>query len=237
MCVAGRAPKLLGMTATKASLLVLVAVAGALGAAGRGGSRTAGGRGGAVRLTRRQGLLARDQEPPVRDVGACAAGRAVADGGDDLGHRGQSPWWDLPLRRPLRLSAAAGDSGENGHRDLPGLRLRDGRSGAGRPQRRSSRHRLAAGEDLDGGWRADVGDLETRQLFVEAVARSGPHAAAAFRGRRSGCGPATPSAAPCRSPGDIPRTSSSCSTAAMEGCRTRRPAVASPASAATRSGA
>ena len=72
------------------------------------------------------------------------------------------------LRRPLRLSAAAGDSGQNGHRVIYRA------YGDGTPARERvviSGGRRVTGwrraEDVDGAWRADVGDLETRQLFVD----------------------------------------------------------------------
>ncbi len=72
------------------------------------------------------------------------------------------------LREPLRLSAAAGDSGQNGHRviyqaygDGTSARERVVVSGG----RRVTGWRPA--DNVDGAWRADVGKLETRQLFVD----------------------------------------------------------------------
>jgi Right handed beta helix region len=72
------------------------------------------------------------------------------------------------LRRPLRLSAAAGDSGENGHRVIYQA------SGYGTDARERvviSGGRRVTGwrraENVDGAWRAAVGNLETRQLFVD----------------------------------------------------------------------
>lgn len=72
------------------------------------------------------------------------------------------------LRRPWRLSAAAGDSGENGHRVIyqahaygTSAQERVVISGG----RRITGWRPA--ENVDGAWRAVVGDLETRQLFVD----------------------------------------------------------------------
>ena len=72
------------------------------------------------------------------------------------------------LRRPLRMSAAAGDSGQNGHRVIYQA------YGVGTPARERvviSGGRRVTGwrraEHVDGAWRADVGDLETRQLYVD----------------------------------------------------------------------
>ena len=72
------------------------------------------------------------------------------------------------LRKPLRFSAAAGDSGQNGHRVIYQA------YGDGTPAhervvisggRRVTGWRRAG--NVDGAWRANVGDLETRQLFVD----------------------------------------------------------------------
>ena len=72
------------------------------------------------------------------------------------------------LRKPVRFSPAAGDSGQNGHRVIYRA------YGDGTPAhervvisggRRVTGWRRAG--NVDGAWRANVGDLETRQLFVD----------------------------------------------------------------------
>jgi len=72
------------------------------------------------------------------------------------------------LRRPWRLSAEAGDSGQNGHRVIYRA------YGDGTPARErvviSGGRRITGwrrAENVDGAWRADVGGLESRQLFVD----------------------------------------------------------------------
>jgi hypothetical protein len=142
------------------------------------------------------------------------------------------------LRRPLHLSAAAGDSGENGHRVIYqaygyGTGAREGVviSGGGRVTgwRRA--------EKVKGAWRAAVGALETRQLFVDgrrarrtALGRGLP--GKAIRVRTSY---ATRSTVPqsWRRPEDMEVVFNS----AKSGFNIPRPAAAFPASAVTRSGA
>ncbi|UJB39969.1 right-handed parallel beta-helix repeat-containing protein [Streptomyces sp. A1-5] len=70
------------------------------------------------------------------------------------------------LDAPLTLDAAAGDSGEGGHRVVYQAH------GYGTPRQEKvvvSGGRLITGwrpGEVDGSWRADVGSLETRQLYV-----------------------------------------------------------------------
>lgn len=72
------------------------------------------------------------------------------------------------LREPLQLTNAAGDSGENGHRVIYQAYRHD--------TRRQHRVVVSGGRRISGWrpddpskgvWRADVGALETRQLFVD----------------------------------------------------------------------
>jgi Right handed beta helix region len=69
------------------------------------------------------------------------------------------------LRKPLRLSAAAGDSGENGHRVI----YQAYGYGTSAQERVviSGGRRISGWRRAGGLWRANVGDLETRQLFVD----------------------------------------------------------------------
>jgi hypothetical protein len=72
------------------------------------------------------------------------------------------------LDAPLQLSAAAGDSGENGHRVI----YQAARYGGADPADVTvSGGRTITGWSRAGGgaWRADVGTLETRQLYVNGV--------------------------------------------------------------------
>jgi Right handed beta helix region len=65
------------------------------------------------------------------------------------------------LRRPWRLSSPAGDSGQNGHRVVY-------QAYAGERVVISGGRRVTGWRrGTNGAWRADVGDLETRQLFVD----------------------------------------------------------------------
>ncbi|TLS48181.1 right-handed parallel beta-helix repeat-containing protein [Streptomyces montanus] len=113
------------------------------------------------------------------------------------------------LRAPLRLSEAAGDSGRNGHRVIYQA------YGYGTP--RQERVTLSGGRQVSGWrsdqrlrgfWRADVGGLETRQLYVDGrraarLAREGTGFDGTLKATRTGY--VTTSAVPrtWRNPGDI----------------------------------
>nr|WP_245694968.1 right-handed parallel beta-helix repeat-containing protein [Streptomyces antibioticus] len=113
------------------------------------------------------------------------------------------------LKAPLRLSAAAGDSGRGGHRVIYQA------YGYGTPRQEQvtiSGGRQIAGwrpdQRLRGFWRADVGGLETRQLYVEdrraaRLTRHGTGFPGTLKATRTGY--VTSSAVPraWRNPGDI----------------------------------
>jgi hypothetical protein len=159
---------LAGMTAIRAFLSLLVALAGVLGAQAVAAPAQPVG---ATELFVSPG--GRDSWPGTRSQPFATLERAqravrarTAGMSSDVvvSLRGGSH----RLRRPLRLSAAAGDSGENGHRVIYQA------YGYGTPTqervvisggRRITGWRRAA--RVDGAWRADVGGLETRQLFVD----------------------------------------------------------------------
>jgi Right handed beta helix region len=167
MCSVSGMRMLFGMTAMKASVLILVAVAGFFGARVVAAPEHSVD---AVELFVSPG--GRDSWPGTkirpfatleRAQRAVRARTAGMSSDVVVNVRGGT----YRLRRPLRLSAEAGDSGDNGHRVIyqaygygTGARERVVISGG----RRVSGWRRA--ENVDGAWRADVGNLETRQLFV-----------------------------------------------------------------------
>ena len=161
MCMRGGTPIIIGMTAIKASLLILVAFAAVPPQSA-----------GAVELF--VSPTGRDSWPGTKSRPFATLERARrAVRGQTAGMRPSDIVVNLRggtyrLRRPFRLSAAAGDSGENGRTVIyqaygygTGARERVVISGG----RRIGGWRLAEG--VHGAWRANVGDLETRQLFVD----------------------------------------------------------------------
>ena len=165
----GRTLMILGMTQVKASLLILVAVAGVFGA--RVVAAPAQSVGAVELFVSPSG---RDSWPGTKSRPFATLKRAqravrsqtAAMSSNDIvvNLRGGT----YRLRRPLRLSAAAGDSGENGRAVVyqaygygTGAQERVVISGG----RRVTGWRRA--DNVDGAWRANVGDLETRQLFVD----------------------------------------------------------------------
>ncbi|MET7699557.1 right-handed parallel beta-helix repeat-containing protein [Streptomyces sp. NPDC005485] len=113
------------------------------------------------------------------------------------------------LRAPLRLSEAAGDSGRGGHRVIYQA------YGHGTP--RQERVTISGGRQISawrpdqrlrGSWRADVGGLETRQLYIEGrratrLTRDGTGFPGTLKATRTGY--VTTSTVPrtWRNPGDI----------------------------------
>jgi hypothetical protein len=163
----GRSADAGGMT-IKASLLILVAVAGVFGA--RVGAAPANSV-SAVELfvspdgrDRWPGTQSRPFATLERAQRAVRARTATMRSDIVVNLRGGT----YRLREPLRLSSEAGDSGEHGHRVYYQA------YGYGTPAHErvviSGGHRVTGwrrAADVDGAWRADVGDLETRQLFVD----------------------------------------------------------------------
>ena len=156
------------MTATKASVLILVAVAGVFGArVGAAPAQSAGAVELFVSPDGRNSWPGTKSHPFAtlqRAQRAVRARTAAMSSDIVVSLRGGT----YRLRRPLRFSAAAGDSGQNGHRVVyqaygagTSARERVVISGG----RRVTGWRRA--ENVAGAWRADVGDLETRQLFVD----------------------------------------------------------------------
>jgi hypothetical protein len=162
-----RNANLADMTAIKASVLLLVALAAVFGAR----VDSAPAQSGAVELfvspsgkdswpgTRSQPFAS------LRRAQRAVRARTAAMGSDVVVNlRGGT----YRLRRPLRLSAAAGDSGANGHRVIYQAY---GYGTAARERVVISGGRRVTGwrrsEKVKGAWRADVGELETRQLFVD----------------------------------------------------------------------
>ncbi|MER0241977.1 right-handed parallel beta-helix repeat-containing protein [Streptomyces sp. HSW2009] len=101
------------------------------------------------------------------------------------------------LDRPLTLSGAAGDGGRDGHRVVYQAY---GYGGADREQVTLSGGRSVTGwrSAAGGVWRADVGDLETRQLFVggKRAARAALGAGLPGKVTRTATGYVTDSTAP-----------------------------------------
>ena len=169
MCMPGRTLMILGMTAIRLSLLILAAVAGVFGACVVAAPAQPVG---AVELF--VSPSGRDSWPGTKSRPFATLGRAQrAVRGQTAGMSSNDIVVNLRggtyrLRRPLRLSAAAGDSGENGRAVVyqaygyeTGAQERVVISGG----RRITGWRRA--ENAHGAWRANVGDLETRQLFVD----------------------------------------------------------------------
>ena len=159
----------LGMTAIKASLLILVAAAGVFGA--RAPAAHAQSLGAVELFVSPSG---RDSWPGTKSrpfatlkrAQRAVRGRTAGMSSNDIVVNLRSGTYRL--RKPLRLSAAAGDSGENGRAVVyqaygygTDAQERVVISGG----RRVTGWRRA--ENVHGAWRANVGDLETRQLFVD----------------------------------------------------------------------
>jgi hypothetical protein len=167
--MAGRTPRILGMTAIKALLLILIAVAGVFGARVVAAPAQSVG---VVELF--VSPTGRDSWPGTKSRPFATLKRAQrAVRGQTAGMSSNDIVVNLRggtygLRRPLRLSGTAGDSGQNGRAVV----YQAYGYGTGAQElvvisggRRVTGWRRA--ENVQGAWRANVGDLEARQLFVD----------------------------------------------------------------------